>query len=166
MHIMKNTWKLFLPGLSAACLLYLCSCGDEPEKNQTAEKTEKAAEAPAPKEKQAPAKTTFEDSEEGSLTVRFKNTDASSAPPKVQAQRDNLSVLAPDDPAAAGSPAFLQRAAYRRADVFSGKTPDPKFPSRDRGQADPGDHILNLFHAVESPDRKTIFPVISGRGVP
>ena len=73
MHIMKNTWKLVLPGLSAVCLLYLCACGDEaprtPEKKPEPEKTEKIA--PAPRKKTPPARKTFEDSEEGSLTVRF-----------------------------------------------------------------------------------------------
>ena len=60
MHIMKNTWKLFLPGLSAACLLYLCACGDEapaPEKKQSAEKTEKTAAAPAPRARRRTRRT-------------------------------------------------------------------------------------------------------------
>ena len=139
MHIMKNTWKLFLPGLSAACLLYLCACGDEapktPEKKQEgakAEKTEKpaAAPAPAPQKKNAPAKKTFEDSEEGSLTVRFKNTDANSAPPKVEAQQDNLSVLAPDDPAAAGQTKKMSRKEKDLLQSFRTKRPEKSFAAK------------------------------------
>jgi|GEM_PF-1919525 len=135
MHFMKNTWKLVLPGLSAACLLYLSACGDEapgtPEKKrQEPEKTEKTATAPAPRKKSVPAKKTFEDSEEGSLTVRFKNTDAASAPPKVQAQQDNLAVLTPDDPAAAEKTEKMSRKEKQLRQSFRTKRPENSFAAK------------------------------------
>ena len=97
---MKCFCNCILPGMLTAGLLFFSGCGDsgpEPEKKTEQETEEKpSAKWTAPKKVKI-----LEDSEEGSLKVRYPNSEQNVKKPEVRDNQQNLNVLKKDDPAAA-----------------------------------------------------------------
>ena len=105
---MKCFCNCLLPGMLTAGLLFLSGCGDsspEPVKKSEPKKEKKTSAKPVRKK---PAKV-LTDSEEGSLKVRYPNSEQNTKKPEVRDNQQNVSILKKDDPAAAGQQEKISR---------------------------------------------------------
>ena len=105
---MKCFCNCLLPGMLLAGLLFFSGCGDsspEPEKKTEPETEKKTAAEPIRKKN----RKVIEDSEEGSLKIRYPNSEQNVKKPEVRDNQQNVSVLKKDDPAAALKPEKISR---------------------------------------------------------
>lgn len=105
---MKCFCNCLLPGMLTAGLLFLSGCGDsspEPVKKSEPKKEKKTSAKPVRKK---PDKV-LTDSEEGSLKVRYPNSEQNTKKPEVRDNQQNVSILKKDDPAAAGQQEKISR---------------------------------------------------------
>ena len=105
---MKCFCNCLLPGMLTAGLLFLSGCGDsspEPVKKSEPKKERKTSAKPVRKK----IAKVLTDSEEGSLKVRYPNSEQNVKKPEVRDNQQNVSVLKKDDPAAVGQQEKISR---------------------------------------------------------
>ena len=96
---MKLFCNCLLPGMLAAGMLLFSGCGDSSP--EPAKKAERKAEKKSPAKPAArKAVKVLKDSEEGSLKVRYPNSDQKTEQPEVKDNQQNVSILKKNDPAA------------------------------------------------------------------